>query len=500
MIKKQNNRRSKGMILVTTIIFGSISILMITALSIWFAALFRSSKHTLAREQSFQIAESGINYYRWHLAHAPVDYKDGTNIAGPYVHQFFDKDGNQVGTFSLTITPPPVGSTVVTIKSTGTVVSDPGVERTITAKFAIPSFAKFALVANNDLRFGSGTEMFGPVHSNGGIRFDGLAHNLVTSAKSNYNDPDHSGNNEFGVHTHVNASPSSGVNDSFRATEAPPSAVANRTDVFMSGRQFPVPAADFTGITSDLANMKTLAQTAGRYFAPSGALGYQIILKTNDTFDLHRVTSLAPAPNNCTNVAGQDGWGTWSIQNKTFLANYAIPSNGIVFAEDHVWVEGTIDTARVTIASGRFPDNTANRTSITINNDLLYTNYDGQDVIALIAQNNINVGLISDTNLRIDAALVAQNGRAGRYYYDPNANWPASGGQSRCSPYHSRTSLILYGMIATNLRYGFAYTDGTGYATRNISYDASLLYGPPPSFPLTSDQYQIISWEENEKN
>ena len=51
-------------------------------------------------------------------------------------------------------------------------------------------------------------------------------------------------------------------------------------------------------------------------------------------------------------------------------------------------------------------------------------------------------------------------------------------------------------MIGTNLRYGFAYTDGTGYVTRNITYDGNLLYGPPPSFPLTSDQYTTISWRE----
>jgi hypothetical protein len=51
-------------------------------------------------------------------------------------------------------------------------------------------------------------------------------------------------------------------------------------------------------------------------------------------------------------------------------------------------------------------------------------------------------------------------------------------------------------MIASYARYGFAYTDGTGYNIRNINYDANLLYAPPPSFPLTSDQYEILSWQE----
>jgi hypothetical protein len=259
--------------------------------------------------------------------------------------------------------------------------------------------------------------------------------------------------------------------------------------VFETGRQYPIAPVDFVGITSDLSNMKTLAQTAGRYFAASGAQGYRLVLKTNDTFDLYRVNTLVATPSNCATT--QTNWGTWSIATQQFLANYANPGNGIVFVEDHLWVEGQINTARLTIAAGRFPDDPAQRRDITFNNDLIYTDYTGLDAIALIAQRNVNVGMVSDTDLRIDAALIAQNGRVGRFYYRP-----PGGGQNRCSPYHTRNSMILFGMIASNQRYGFAYTDGTGYITRNITYDGNLLYAPPPSFPLTSDQYSVISWRE----
>ena len=85
----------------------------------------------------------------------------------------------------------------------------------------------------------------------------------------------------------------------------------------------------------------------------------------------------------------------------------------------------------------------------------------------------------------MDAALIAQNGRVGRYYYS-----------SHCGTGYTRNSLTLYGMLASNVRYGFSYTDGTGYATRSIIYDGNLLYSPPPSFPLSSDQYSTISWNE----
>ncbi len=489
----------KGAIVLSMLVYSSIAITVVSALVGLLVTTFKSSTDLVDREQSFQIAEAGIDYYRWHLAHAQSDYYDGQGATstGPYMHIFYDKDGAPIGKFYLTITPPPIGSTLVKVKSKGVLDINPNTARSIMVSMAIPSLAKYAVVANADMRFGVGTEVFGPIHSNGGIRFDGLTHNLVTSAKTSYDDPDHTGALEFGVHTHVNAPPGVGVDNTFRPGEAPPSTVPVRTDVFQAGRLFPVPAVDFAGITTDLALMKTNAQANGRYFASSGVLGYHIVLKTNDTFDLYKVTSLFPVPNNCDDGGlGQTNWGTWSIQNQTLLGNYANPTNGIIFLEDHVWVDGTINTARITIAAGRFPDNVTTRRSITVNNNLLYTNYDGQDVLALIAQDNINVGMVSADNLRIDAALMAQNGRAGRYYYQPNANYPSGGGQAKCSPYHQRASLTLYGMIGTALRYGFAYTDGTGYVTRNIIYDANLLYGPPPSFPLTSDQYTNVFWQE----
>ncbi|HEY5588594.1 MAG TPA: hypothetical protein VIK86_06530 [Candidatus Paceibacterota bacterium] len=486
------NIKNKGVILLNVIVFTTVAVALVTFFISWASYSLKTAKSTLYKEQALQIAEAGVDYYRWHLAHSPNDFKDGTGAAGPYTHVFTDKDGVSIGSFVLTITPPITGSTLVTIKSEGHVDNYPKIKRTIQTKLAIPSFAKFAIVANDFMRFGEGTEVFGPIHSNNGIRFDGVAHNLITSAVSNYDDPDHTGNNEFGIHTHVNTS-GGGVNDTFRPQEAPPTnPIPIRNDVFIAGRQFPVPQSDFTGITNDLSLIKTNAQSGGKYLAPSGAIGYHIVLKTNDTYDLYKVTSLTSASNNCSNSSnsGDATWGTWSIKSpngESFVANYSNPSNGLIFVEDNVWVDGSINTARVTIAAGKFPDNPSSRKSIFINKDLTYTNYDGQDVVGLIAQDDITVGMVSDDNLRIDAALMANNGRVGRHYYS-----------SQCSPYHSRSLLTLYGMIGSNKRYGFAYTDNTGYDTRTIIYDANLLYGPPPSFPLTSDKYTTISWDEIE--
>ena len=224
--------------------------------------------------------------------------------------------------------------------------------------------------------------------------------------------------------------------------------------------------------------MKNDAVANGYWRTGSGSLGYHITLKTNDTFDLRKVTKLYSI-GSCSNER-------WSIQTDNLIGNYPLPSNGIIFLEDNIWVDGKINSARVTIIAALLPDNPGTRKNITINNDLLYTNYDGSDTVGLIAQNNINVGLMSDDDLQIDASLIAQKGRVGRFYYN-----------SSCSAtYYKRQTLTLNGMIASAIRYGFAYTDDTGYQIRNLNYDSDLLYSPPPSFPLTSDQYTTISWEE----
>ena len=179
-------------------------------------------------------------------------------------------------------------------------------------------------------------------------------------------------------------------------------------------------------------------------------------------------------------------WGTWSVASQLKIATSThYPVNGLMFFEDNLWVDGQINNARLTIASGRFPLGSATSSNITVNNDLLYTNYDGKDVISLIAQYNVNIGMVSANVIRVDGALVAQNGRVGRFFYS-----------YRCAPYDDRQTITTYGMIASSLRYGFAYTDGSGYAIRNLNYDSNLLYGPPPSFPLTTDQYSLLSWDE----
>ncbi len=426
--------------------------------------------------QAFAIAEAGIEYYRWHLAHAPTDYQDGTGQPGPYVHNYYDKNGNEIGQFTLTITPPPPGSTVVTISSAGTVTADASIKKIIKVQMGIPSFAKYAWVLNSNVVFGTTAQVYGVIDSNGGIQFDGTAHNLVESALTTYTDPANGNRTEWAVYTTTPP-----------ADPQPPTPLPTSTsNVFLAGRSLGVPAVDFAGITQDLATIEANAQATGYYATGSGAFGYDLALSST-TFTVYKVTALVSPPRYCTNSQNETGWGTWSIQSETLYATGTIPQNGNMFFADNLWVRGTVDGARVTIASGKFPANQSTYTNIIVNNSINYTNFNGSDTIALIAQNNIIYGLNSDNNLTVDAALIAQNGAVRRYYYS-----------SYCGSSYLRNQLTTLGIIASNQQAGVAWGNPvvSGYQNRDYNYDTNLLYSPPPSFPLTTDQYSPISWEE----
>lgn len=264
--------RIRGSVLAYVLMIMAVCMILLTSIIIFVVSQLQYSLKQHDKGQALHIAEGGVHFYKWYLAHqldgrtanqVQAFWSGGTALGqnAPYV-QSFDN-----GEFSITVTPPAIGSTIVYITSIGHTTSNPALTRTIKVRLRRPSWSESAVVANDYMYFGPGTEVSGRIHSNSGIRFDGLAHNLVTSSVNQYNDPDHVGGNELGIHTHVNVPPGVGLNMTYRAAEAPPNAPPNRIDVFEAGRQFPVAPVDFSGILGDLALMKTEAIAGrGKYF------------------------------------------------------------------------------------------------------------------------------------------------------------------------------------------------------------------------------------------
>lgn len=487
--------KDNGSLLLGVAIFAAIAITTMTAFIGWAIALRNVNEMIYNETQARQIAEAGIEYYRWHLVHDPDDFQDGTGEEGPYIHDFFDFFDLKIGEFSLDITPPGEGSEVLYITSTGYLDVAPEDAVTINVGLTSTSLAQWAIVSNSNIYIPPNTTISGSIHSNQGVRVDGVVYNKVTSAIVDYDDPLHDGDNEHAVHTHVKPPPLSGFYSNFVSAEAPPNSIASRSDVFLAGREVGVAAIDFFGMTQDLSEIKTAAQTSGHYYPASGSLGYHVVLNTDDTYDLYKVIKQQNIGATCADPdapPNDPDWGGWTIKlsgGESYIGNYSFPSDGKLFFEDHVWVDGIIDGARITIAAGILPDSESNRKHIIINQDLKYTNYDGTDVIGLIAQDDIIIGLVSDDDLEIDAALVAQNGEIARVHYNNSG--------TACSTYRQRNSISIYGMIASNEPYVFYYpTTSSGYQSVTINYDTNLLLNPPPGFPAASSEYQIVSWEE----
>lgn len=474
---------NKGGMLIHVIAFTAIGILALSGIMSWGVASARVARHAEKKEQALQIAEAGIEYYRWHLAHDATDYYDGNGATstGPYIHDFLDKDGVKVGTYELTISPAATGSTIVNVVSKGKVLDDPSAVRTITTRLAKPSYAKYALVSNAaGTYYGLGDEVFGEIYSNGVVHFDAPAktHNLVTSMVNWTNDASYG--KVWGA--------------SCSGDPTPPTKYTNNScpQIFLSGRRVNAPQISFNELALDLSSLRTKAIANGSYRGDSGAKGYLIRLKTNDTYDLYRVDTLRSKPSWCSNSKGEEDWDLWSVNTMTYISNNPYPEDGIIFIADNLWVDGTIDSARLTIAAGRNAAGVSGKpdANIIINDDVLYTTKDGADVIGLIAENNIFIGLYSADDLEIDGALIAEKGAVKRLYYN-----------SSCSAtYYKRNTLRTFGMYVTNKQPYFVHTSGgvvvSGYASQPARYDGNLLYAPPPSFPLTTDQYQVISWDE----
>lgn len=482
---------TNGMITPFVLVMASIFIIFGTALINWSITAHKNAVTKIKKVQSLQIAEAGVNYYKWHLAHNYDDYKDGNNwccdndpdltiadcgnVCGPYEHEYRDYNDNVAGNFSLKIIPPEVGSTIFNVESTGSAAGGATVvEEKITFLVGKRSLAEYSFLTHSPIWIGENEGASGPLHSNGGIRFDGVSNSEVTSAVSTY---------ECAGTGHDCSGTKPGI-----WGEGGPS----------SYWKFPVPEIDFDLFTVDMAEIRDNAgyyvgpdlvcsgysATHGICFEDSGAEGYLVKFLSNGTVDISIVNTLRPKI-----------WyynteiGTWKkeaeeIQTKTLLGNYNMPSNGLIFLGDDVWAEGTVN-GKVTLAAAKFPESSNDYARIRINNNINYTARDGNDNLGLMAQGDIMVPRYASSNLIIDATLLSQNGHVYYRYY---------------SSHSIKNSIEVYGGIITNLFWTWTWVDGSGvtvdgYNNTNTVYNNNLTFAPPPFFP-TAEKIEILSWRE----
>lgn len=482
---------------------------------------FSIAGNNVQSQQAFNIAEAGVNYYLWHLSHNSSDYKDGQSTPsspdpslgyGPYTHNYIDDKAVNEGTFTLWVKPQSQGSTIVTVRSIGT-VKGTNITRTVEAKLGATSFAGYAVLSDSALWFGNTEEADGPVHSNQGVRMDGSNDDKVTSANATYT-PSSSVGGDGSSHP--------GVWCSLSVTSPVDCATRSKSDW-----SYPTTAIDFNQVSGSLCTIKKLAfasvsstaslanqsnacsqtpttRTAAylpqRSSSANDSRGYLIQLNPNGTYDLYTVNNVNDTKSGYSNA----------LNYSQVQTGITIPSSGVIFAEDNVWVRSNSTYhGRVTIASGRLA--TSVTTNITVADNLAYSTKDGNDAVGLVAEGSFYVAPFAapasgNFTLEIDGAVLAANGDV-----EYPSNYTFS--NSNCSRgwVGNSQKLNFYGSIAVRQTWTWSWLWNShcgdnvydapsgyyisGFKNNTTHYDYNLLYSPPPSFPVTGG-YETLSWRE----
>lgn len=467
----------KGYLMLLALIFGSIFLTVFGGLSMYVLSENRLQSRNASLAEAFSLAEAGLEYYKWRLAHYPDDVQNGTGIPGPYTVSYDDPETGVAGTYTLSIN----GNTMcgqltsVDITSVGSPSDAPGVSRTLRARYARPSVGTYSYILNDSVWAGADRTILGPYHSNGGVRMDGAANSPVTSSLNTW-----SCTSTYGCSPTQHNAPGvvgSGPNQDLWS--------------------YPTPQVDFSAIAADFGTLKTLAQTNGIYYGrySSGTnqnnesywRGYRLVFNANDTVSVYRVhdlTNLGVTP-----VNPADDTDDWALINDDdFYQTRTIPANcGLIFIEDNVWVEGTIPSKITLVAANVVNANVAPNAYLL--DDIEYEVQDGTDGLTLIAENNVLISPSAPNSMNLNGIFIAQGGAFGMNAYDS------------CTYADKTGTLTILGTTVSNKRTGTKWTSycggyAKGFQNRVDSYDRRIASDPPAFTPVVSSDYQFVDWRE----
>ena len=465
----------RGYLMLLALVFGTIFLSVLFALTSFVLTENKLQTSETSKTRALSIAEAGIEYYKWHLAHFPNDLQNGTGVAGPYSIPYNDPEGGQAGTITLKIT----GnnncgiSTSVDLESKG-VPQGTTNSATIYARYARPTVAQYSYVINDSVWAGSDRVINGPYHSNGGIRMDGTANSPVTSSLSTW-----SCTSSYGC-----------------------SPTATKNGVFGAGPNqtlwsYPTPQVDFSAIAADFTTLKATAQAQGLYFprfsSGNGGVafykGYHLKFKADGTVDVYRVGSEYNNNIYATADGSSDTSDYTQIKNENLYGNYAIPAAcRLIFVEDHTWVEGIVAN-KVTVVSADVSHSGVD-TNIMLPGNITYLTNDGNSGLTVIAEKNVLITPDSPTTMTLSGIFIAQGGAFGRNLY------------SCPSTFEPKNSLTMYGTTVSNKRTGTKWINGcgngsdAGYQSRVDTYDRKLSTNPPPFTPYTGSDFTFVDWRQ----
>ncbi|MBP9760545.1 MAG: hypothetical protein KBD24_04275 [Candidatus Pacebacteria bacterium] len=473
------DKTQRGEILIVTLVMSAVFMILLTSLLDYLMTQYKWVDMNTKREQALHIAEAGVEYYRWHLAHWPEDLKNGTTTPGPYVHTYEDPEEGPIGQFSLEIGGEVLcGKTqVIHATSTGWTFAEPTLRRTIVVRIARPTVADYSYVVDEHVYAASSRVIIGPYHSNGAVRMNGDNRSAVTSKLGTINCSGSSGANLGGCTngTVVNGVYGTGSHPEWWRTAQP--------DI------------SFSNFGVDFDKMEGVATTSGIYLPKisndTSRFGYYLRMRSDRKIDVYRVTSIDAWRSQTTpggDTLNLPELGSNANSYITYATTVTIPDAcPLIYVSDRTWIEGTV-SGKVTVIAN---STTTASVDLFLQNNLTYAGAGGVDGIAVLAERNLLIPLYVPTNMTIRGIFFAKSGSYGRSSY---------GGSSS---YKLRNSLTTYGTVVSKKRTGTAWLDSDGdtvqgFITRTDSYDRILAGSPPPMTPYTSSDFRYIEWREVE--
>lgn len=468
--------RQSGVTVMLVLAFMGIFTVILGTLSSYALTQARYGRAIAVREQALHIAEAGLEYYRWFLNKNPAIMTSGSGLTSPVSYTVDDPEGGTLGSANVTVTSNAQCGVLqwVDITSRGTATLNPGFPRTLSARYMQPSVAEYSYVVNTNVWAGSDRVIHGPYHSNGGVRMDATHNADVTSAVSTWN-----------CTSSYNCSPTQSSAPGVVGLGSNPSLWS-----------YPESSINFASIGVDFTALKTKAQTQGGiyYAAASGSVnsrGYHVIFNSNGTVTIYRVSKTTGYPSYSTQYGDTTEYSV--INTETLLGTYNVPSScSLMFFEDRVWVEGTVN-AKVTLVAAT-PSTTSTSPDVYLNGDILYASQDGTDGLTVIAERNVLIPLLSPDVMEIHGVFVAQTGHYGRDYFS-TSDLP-----SQYDSFASQSQLTTVGTVVSNGRTGTSWSCGgsfcSGYQQRYDYYDQLLAFSPPPFTPIATTDYSFSLWSE----
>jgi len=318
------------------------------------------------------------------------------------------------------------------------------------------SVADFQMLSAATVAYGTNAVTQGKIYSSQNVDFCGNAYADIYAEGQVYTSASQAGCGGNGV-VHSPA----GTYDS------------NSTPTIRSKISTPVNFASFQVSLDDIS--RAAANAGGISLPNNGTAAWEITFDNSGNVSYRSCTA---SGGKAIEIAQPSCTGSWTTK--------PIPTNGAIYSAEPVLIAGGTSTCtdpqvgtltNATCIGGRVT--VASAGNIVIGDDIGYAS-SGNDVLGLMAQNNVLVASWVGSSLTWRAAALAENG----CWSEPQ---PGCDGQSTPSDNSHSGTMTFTGASAT-------YSGGamSMFADRSYNYDTTLAYLQPPWFPTLPQAYTVL--------